>query len=67
MARKKVAEIHRCGDCAHVTPLHRFETLTVEGKRPTLGTCPYWTESKCVLLSWRSTCEHFVQRMETEG
>ena len=41
---------HRCGECSHVSPVYRFHTLNVYGL-PTLGTCPYWKESRCVLLS----------------
>lgn len=55
----KKQEYHLCGDCANLTPIDKFTTLTVHGRRPTLGTCPYWTQSRCTLLSWRSTCEHF--------
>lgn len=62
MAKKKEAVQHRCGECAHVTVVTRFETLTVHGRKPTLGTCPYWTESRCVLLSWRSACRHYMPR-----
>ena len=47
-----------CRDCKHVTPVMRFETLTVHGRHPTLGTCPYWQKSKYVLLSQRA-CEKF--------
>jgi hypothetical protein len=35
--------------------------LSIDG-RPTLGTCPFWKESRCVLLSWRVCCEHFEQK-----
>lgn len=56
---KKIIQKHRCGDCANCVPVTDFHTLTVHGKRPTLGTCPYWTDSRCVLLSWKSDCKHF--------
>ena len=47
-----------CGDCANVSVVTSFHTLSVTGK-PTLGRCPYYTEGKyCVLLS-QSGCEHF--------
>lgn len=59
---KKVIQKHRCGDCAHCEPVTDFHTLTVHGKRPTLGTCPYWTDSRCVLLSWKSDCKHFKHK-----
>lgn len=48
---------HRCGECLHVSPVYRFHTLNVYGL-PTLGTCPYWKESRCVLLS-QKPCSHF--------
>lgn len=61
MAKKKFIPEYKCGECAHCTPLMRFCTLTVHGRRPTLGTCPYWTLSRCVLLSqW--CCERFKKR-----
>lgn len=46
-----------CGECSHVSPVYRFHTLSVFGL-PTLGTCPYWTESRCVLLSQKG-CGRF--------
>lgn len=61
-AAKAVPVKHRCGDCANVTEVWKpHNLLSVEG-RPTLGTCPHWKESRCVLLSRQSLCEHFVQR-----
>lgn len=57
--RKAKPQLHRCGDCANCVPVTDFHTLTVHGKRPTLGTCPYWKGSRCVLLSWKSDCKHF--------
>lgn len=52
-------EQHRCGECANVTEvLQPRQLLSLDGK-PTLGTCPYWTESRCTLLSWKSNCKHF--------
>lgn len=62
MARKKEVVLHRCSDCANVTPVTRFHTLSIYGE-PTLGTCPYWTESRCVLLSWLSDCRYFKERI----
>lgn len=41
------------------TTLHRL--LSIRGE-PTMGTCPYWTQSRCTLLSWLSDCPHFKQR-----
>lgn len=47
-----------CGDCAHVSVVTSFHTLSVTGN-PTLGRCPYYTGGKyCVLLSQRA-CEYF--------
>lgn len=64
MAKKKIENKvkHKCGDCANVTEVWEpHQLLSIEGK-PTLGTCPYWKESRCVLLSWRSDCEHYKMR-----
>jgi hypothetical protein len=47
-----------CGECKNVTPYMAQHTLTVHGKKPTMGTCPEWTSSKCVLLS-QAACEKF--------
>ena len=49
----------RCGECSHCVPVTRFHTLNVHGQ-PTLGECPYWTLSRCVLLSQRA-CKHFTR------
>ena len=58
--KKKVTlRLYKCGDCAHCEPVTTFHTLTVHGRKPTLGICPYWTQSRCTLLSWKSYCEHF--------
>jgi len=62
MAKTTTPTLHRCGDCAHCTPVtdvHRL--LSIRGE-PTMGTCPYWTLSRCTLLSWLSDCPHFKQR-----
>lgn len=59
MAKKKEVILHRCGECANVTPVTTpHHLLNIHGE-PTLGTCPWWTESRCVLLSWKSGCKHF--------
>ena len=55
---KEAGVITTCGQCEHVEEYWKENTLTVHGRKPTMGTCPYWTESKRVLLSQRS-CEHF--------
>ena len=62
MAKKHPIITHRCGDCANVSPvLDKHNLLDLKGK-PTLGICPYWTESRCTLLSWESECKHFKQK-----
>ena len=53
MAKKRIK--NRCGECVHCTPVTKFHTLNVYGE-PTLGYCPYWMESKCILLS-QAACE----------
>lgn len=58
MARDKNKEYHRCADCANCTPVTTFHTLNINGE-PTLGRCPYWTESKSCLLSWMHECRYF--------
>lgn len=61
---KTVVEKHRCGDCAHITPVTEpHHLLNIHGE-PIIGTCPYWTASRCTLLSWKSACEHFEPRVE---
>lgn len=62
MAKSAPLPIHYCHECANVTIVTRFNTLSIQGK-PTLGTCPYWKESKCVLLSQRACKEHFEPRL----
>lgn len=54
----KPATPHFCRECEHVTLVTRFHTLSVKGE-PTLGECPYWTQSKCVLLSQKACVKHF--------
>lgn len=51
----------RCGECEHCTPVRRFHTLNLHGE-PTLGTCPWWMESKCVLLS-QLGCKRFKKKI----
>ena len=51
-----------CGECVHVVEVTEDRTLTVHGRKPTLGTCPYWTESRCVLLS-QSACVHYIKKI----
>ena len=58
-ARKADGKLHKCGDCANVKEvLWPKQLLSIEG-RPILGMCPYWTLSRCTLLSWKSDCKHF--------
>ena len=57
--KKKTIVLHRCGDCARVTPvLDKPNHFSIYGQ-PLIGRCPYWRESPCTLLSWQSTCIHF--------
>lgn len=59
MSKKRPLQLHTCRECANVTPvLSPHHLLSVKGE-PTLGTCPFWTESRCILLNWKSTCPHF--------
>lgn len=39
-AKKEVAQVPHCEDCAHATPDMKFENLSLEGK-PTLLICPF--------------------------
>lgn len=67
MAKKvrKVEEaVHTCGECSHVVVVRRFHTLSVRGE-PTLGECPHWRESRCVLLSQRA-CAKFRMTINKE-
>lgn len=62
MVRGKQPEIKNvCRECEHVTIVTRFHTLSVKGE-PTLGECPYWTQSKCVLLSQKACAKHFKMK-----
>lgn len=54
----KKQEPHVCGECANVTEVYDHHTLTVRDRKPTLGTCPFWKGSRCVLLSQKS-CINF--------
>lgn len=55
--KQKAEEEHTCRECEHCTEVTIFHTLSVKGE-PTMGTCPYWKQSKCVLLSQKS-CQKF--------
>lgn len=64
MAKKQTEEVrHKCGECAHCTYVKDHWTLSVDGKRPTLGRCPFWKKSRSVLLSQKA-CGNFKMRME---
>ena len=66
MSKDKAGEPRMtCKHCKHCTPYMEFHTLSLKGQ-PTMGTCPYWTTSKCVLLSLDS-CNHFDVRDEYSG
>ena len=59
---QEASESHSCRECSHVTVVTDFHTLTINGQKPTLGRCPYYTGGKyCVILSQKS-CEHFKAR-----
>lgn len=57
MAKTTVKKV-QCGRCKNCTPTMDKEKLSIAGK-PILGTCPYWTESKSVLLSWWHVCKFY--------
>ena len=59
--KAKKQEPRICRECAHVTEVTRFHTLSIKGE-PTLGECPYWKESRCVLLSQKS-CSNFKAKI----
>lgn len=60
MRRKaaKKEERHICGECRHAVPVHRFHTLSLDGK-PTLAECPFSPE-RCRLLSEQACQAHFL-------
>ena len=58
---KSNAEIHFCYQCENCTEVTEPEKLSVAGE-PILGRCPYWTESKSVLLSQIACKEHFIEK-----
>ena len=58
-------ELHYCGECDNVILVTKFHTLSVHGRKPTLGECPYWTKSRCVLLS-QIACENFKKRYDVK-
>ena len=55
--QEKERHIGLCGECAECTPYMAFHTLTVHGRKPTMGICPYVTGRK-VLLSEKG-CQHW--------
>lgn len=61
-AKKKEVTLVCCGECGNVTLVTEFHTLTVHGREPTLGRCPYWTESRSLLLSQKIECKHYKTR-----
>ena len=56
----KEKEVGLCGECERCEPVWLQHTLTVYGKRPTLGTCPLVTDRK-VLLSEKG-CSEWIKR-----
>ena len=61
MARKREVVLHCCGDCANAVHVTEFHTLTVHGRAPTLGRCPY-EKDRCVLLSEIRECRYYKKR-----
>lgn len=59
-------ELHRCGDCANCTEVWEPHNLLSLKGEPTLGRCPYWKESRSVLLSWLSNCIHFKPKTKEQ-
>ena len=56
MAKRKVVVLHPCRECVHCVPVMKpFNLLSLKGE-PTLGRCPYWTESRSFLLGQRTEC-----------
>ena len=51
-------EVHVCRECVNCTEVTEPEKLSVKGE-PILGRCPFWTESKSVLLSQIACKENF--------
>lgn len=49
---KPKKDIGLCGECVNCTPIWLHHTLTVHGRRPTMGDCPFMPNRK-VLLSER--------------
>lgn len=50
-----------CYECENCTEVTEKDKLSIQGK-PILGRCPYWTESKSVLLSQPACKTHFSLR-----
>lgn len=62
-AKKEVAQVPHCEDCAHATPDMKFENLSLEGK-PTLLICPF---DKWKKLFKEPACkENFKPKYEPE-
>ena len=60
VAKPQKKTVGLCGECASVVPVTTFHTLTVYGRNPTLGRCPY-VKNRCVLLS-ETGCDRFVAK-----
>lgn len=61
MMKRKIAkkeEWHFCRECRNAVPVHRFHTLSIQGK-PTLAECQY-SLRRCRLLSERACKTHFL-------
>ena len=58
--RSNIIEYY-CRDCKNVKEVLDFSTLSIHERKPTLGQCPYWTKSRCVILS-QKCCANFEAR-----
>ncbi len=61
---KQPAVVQFCRECANCTEVWEPHNLLSLKGEPTLGTCPYWTQSRCVLLSQKACKEHFEPRKQ---
>jgi hypothetical protein len=61
--KKKQITLNRCGDFINCTPVtDKHHLLDLQGNS-TMGTCPYWNESRCTLLSWESNYKYFKRKL----
>lgn len=62
---KKIVVDWTCKDCINCTPNTEFHTLSLKGE-PTLGFCPHWKKSRCVLLSMDYCINNFKRKEENQ-